>query len=109
MTNDPVLLALLLLAGHWVADYPLQGDFLAAAKQKGPLRVYHLVAHAGIQGATVALVTGSLWLGLAEWVLHTIIDELKVRGWTTFAQDQFLHIVCKAAWLAVVVLWAAQP
>lgn len=95
-------LALLLLAAHWVADYPLQGDFLATAKQKGPLRAYHLIAHAGIHGGAVALVTGNVWLGLAEWALHTVIDELKVKGWTSFALDQALHIVCKLVWVGVV-------
>lgn len=93
--------ALLLLGAHWVADYPLQGDFLAQAKQKGPLRVYHLIAHAGIHGAAVFLVTGSIWLGLIEWVLHTGIDEAKTRGKTSFATDQFLHIICKAAYLGL--------
>jgi hypothetical protein len=93
----------LLLAAHWVADYPLQGDFLAKAKQQGPLRVYHLVAHAGIQGAAVTLVTGSLWLGLLEWLLHTVIDDMKVNGKTTFAQDQALHVICKVLWAVVVV------
>lgn len=97
-----LMLALMLLAAHWVADYPLQGDFLATAKQNGPMRVYHLVAHAGIHGGAVALVTGNVWLGLAEWVAHTIIDELKVKGWTSFALDQTLHIVCKLAWLAII-------
>lgn len=96
-----VEIALFLLAAHWVADYPLQGDFLASAKQNGPLRIYHLVAHAGIHGGAVALVTGNVWLGLAEWAAHTVIDELKVRGWTSFALDQALHIVCKAIWLAI--------
>lgn len=96
-----LMLALMLLAAHWVADYPLQGDFLAQAKQKGPLRVYHLIAHTGIHGGAVALVTGNVWLGLAEWTAHTIIDELKVRGWTSFALDQALHIICKVVWLAI--------
>jgi hypothetical protein len=95
-----------LLAAHWVADYPLQGDFLATAKQNGPLRAYHLVAHAGIQGGGVLLVTGSLWLGLLEWAAHTLIDEAKTKGKTTFAQDQILHIVCKVAWAVAVVLTA---
>ncbi|QDP64096.1 MAG: hypothetical protein Unbinned2301contig1004_22 [Prokaryotic dsDNA virus sp.] len=99
---DILALALMLLAAHWVADYPLQGDFLASAKQNGPLRVYHLIAHAGIQGAAVFLVTGSVVLGAAEWALHTIIDEAKTRGATTFAQDQALHIACKALWLALI-------
>lgn len=102
--HDLLMIALLLLAGHWVADYPLQGDFLATAKQKGPLRAYHLIAHAGIHGGTVALITGNLWLGLAEWLVHAIIDEAKVRGYTSFQQDQAMHIVCKAAWLLVIFL-----
>ena len=104
MTVEAVLmLALMLLATHWVLDYPLQGDYLSKAKQSGPLRVYHLIAHAGIHGAGVALVTANIWLGLLEWLAHTIIDEAKVRGKTTFAQDQTLHIICKAIWLVVVV------
>jgi hypothetical protein len=51
------------------------------------LRIYHLIAHSGIQGAGVAVVTGNIWLWLAEWLAHTLIDEAKVRGRTTFAQD----------------------
>lgn len=98
-----LMLAAMLLGAHWVCDYPLQGDFLATAKQKGPLRFYHLWAHAGIHGTAVALVTGNVWLGLAEWLAHTIIDEAKVKGRTTFAQDQMAHIVCKIAWLTIAV------
>ncbi|MFB2549971.1 DUF3307 domain-containing protein [Ensifer soli] len=99
-------LALMLLAAHWVCDYPLQGAFLAEAKARGPLRLYHLVAHAGIHGAAVALVTGNVWLGVAEWAAHTAIDEAKVRGRIGFATDQALHIACKALWFALV---AAGP
>ncbi|MGR9441675.1 DUF3307 domain-containing protein [Rhizobium leguminosarum] len=101
MFEQVLMLALMLIGAHWLCDYPLQGQFLSDAKAKGPLRFYHLVAHAGIQGAAVAAVTANVWLGLAEWVAHTVIDELKVRGRTTFAQDQALHIVCKALWLTV--------
>lgn len=93
----------LLLVGHWIADYPLQGDFLSTAKQKGPLRFYHLIAHSGIHGGFVMIITGSWILGLTEWIAHTIIDELKVRGKTTFAIDQFLHIACKAIYIIVLV------
>ena len=60
MIEHILMLALMLLAVHWLCDYPLQGDFLSKAKQSCPLRVYHLMAHAGIQGAGVALVTGSI-------------------------------------------------
>lgn len=94
---------LLLLGAHWICDYPLQGPFLSDAKVNGPLRFYHLFAHAGIHGAAVALVTGNVWLGLAEWAAHTIIDEIKVKGKTTFEIDQILHIVCKVVWWLVVI------
>lgn len=57
------------------------------AKQSGPLRVYHMIAHSGIRDAGVAVVTGNMWLGLLEWLAHTTMDEAKVRGKTIFAQD----------------------
>lgn len=95
---------MLLLAAHWLADYPLQGEFLAKAKQEGPLRIYHLVAHSGIHGAFVMIVTGSWILGLTEWIAHTIIDELKVKGKTNFALDQAIHIACKAIYVIILAL-----
>jgi len=94
----------LLLAAHWLADYPLQGDFLAQAKAKGPLRIYHLVAHAGIQGAAVYVVTGSVMLGLAEWAIHTATDEAKTRNWISFSQDQVIHVGCKVVWAVLLYL-----
>lgn len=108
MIDHVFMLALILLGAHWLCDYPLQGQFLSDAKAKGPLRFYHLVAHAGIQGAAVALVTGNVWLGLAEWTAHTAIDEAKVRGKTTFAQDQALHIACKVLWLVLILAGLAS-
>jgi hypothetical protein len=99
-----ITLLLLLLASHWIADYPLQGDFLANAKKDGPLRFYHLVAHSGIHGAFVMIVTGSWILGLTEWFLHIIIDEMKIRGYTNFVHDQFLHICCKILYVAIITL-----
>jgi hypothetical protein len=45
-------------------------------------------------------------LGLAEWLAHTIIDEAKVRGRTTFAHDQASYIACKAVRLAYLLLSA---
>lgn len=85
----------ILVGAHWICDYPLQGQFLAEAKINGPLRLYHLIAHSGIHGVAVFLITGNIWFGLAEWVAHTIIDGCKCRGATSFAVDQFLHILCK--------------
>ncbi|MDP9813851.1 hypothetical protein J2W42_006727 [Rhizobium tibeticum] len=100
------MLALLLLSAHWLCDYPLRGQFLSNAKQSRPIRVYHLIAHSGIQGAGVAVVSGSIWLGLAGWTTHATIGEAKVTGRTTFAQDHALHIACKAVWMLFLVLSA---
>lgn len=92
----------LLIAGHFVADYPLQGDFLAKAKAQGPLRVWHLFGHSAIHGGVVLLVTGSLLLCALETLAHVVIDETKVRGRISFATDQALHIGCKLLWLALI-------
>jgi hypothetical protein len=92
----------LMLAAHFVADYPLQGEFLAKAKAQGPLRVWHLFGHSAIHGAAVLLVTGSLLLCVLETLAHTLIDESKVRGRISFATDQALHVGCKVLWLALI-------
>ena len=92
----------LLIAAHFVADYPLQGDFLARTKAEGPLRVWHLFGHSAIHGGAVLLVTGSLLLFVLETAAHMLIDENKVHGRTTFAQDQALHLICKIIWLGLI-------
>lgn len=96
-------LLFLLICGHALCDYPLQGDFLAKGKNhKAPIPgipFYHcLGAHALIHGGMVTLLTGSLWLGVAETVLHTIIDYSKCDGRIGFNTDQALHITCKIVW-----------
>lgn len=99
---------LYLVAAHFLCDYPLQGDFLATAKAKGPLRVWHLFGHSVIHGGAVALITGWLSLGVAETACHMLIDELKVRGITSFAVDQALHLSCKTLWFTIIIAAAAH-
>jgi hypothetical protein len=99
MIHDILTMGLLLCGAHWLADYPLQPDFLVKAKIEGPLRVYHLIAHAGIHATMVLLITKSPALALAEWVLHAVIDEGKTKGKISFGQDQALHLLCKLLWL----------
>ena len=103
--QQALTLYLYFLGAHWLCDYPLQGQFLSDAKSNGPLRIYHLIAHAGIHGAAVALITGNVWLGFVELILHTIIDELKVRKITSFSIDQSLHILCKALYVIILILY----
>jgi hypothetical protein len=95
-----------LLVGHALADYPLQGDFLAKAKNRsapiaGVPWWQALSAHALIHGGMVAAITGSVWLGVAETVAHWLIDDVKCRGRIGFNADQGLHVACKLLWIAI--------
>jgi len=107
-----------LVIGHALADYPLQGEFLAMCKNrrflvrlKDPLRppelwVYCMTAHCLIHAGTVWIITGSVVLGVVELVLHWVLDQAKCEGKTTFAIDQWGHVACKAGYVIVGTLMA---
>ena len=106
---DLQFMAIALVAGHAIADYPLQGDFLARAKNRtAPIPGFPwwqaLGAHVVIHGAFVAFITGIWWLFFAEAIIHWITDDAKCRSKITLNQDQAIHLICKAAWLALAVL-----
>ena len=99
-------LFILLLFGHCLADYPLQTDKLAVGKCPGSSVAgvhwtYWLAGHAGTHAFVVALLTNNIWLGCAEFVIHSIIDICKCKGCFNLAVDQFLHVACKAAWVLI--------
>lgn len=95
---------LALLIGHAVADYPLQGDYLARSKNRHDalgahgIWMHSLAAHALIHGGAVWLITGSLALGAAEACAHAAIDFAKCDGRLTYHADQALHVACKVLW-----------
>jgi hypothetical protein len=98
------ILFLKLAIGHFLADYPLQGDFLAAAKNHrkpipGVPWYQALMAHSAIQAGMVWFVTGNVWFGLIEFFAHGFTDYLKSEGRISFNQDQICHLLCKAAYL----------
>ncbi len=111
----PWALLFALVIGHALADYPLQGKFLAIRKNRHikPLEygadvppniwVYCLSAHSLVHAGAVWLITGSAALGFAEFVLHWAIDFAKCEKWTNFHQDQGLHLLSKLAY--VLLLW----
>ncbi len=106
---QPMTMFLLLCFAHALADFPLQGDYLAKAKnQCSPLPgtpwSIALTAHAAIQAGFVGIITGSVFFALAEFVAHWLIDFGKSAGRYSYATDQGLHVVCKATWCAM--LWA---
>ena len=101
------MMLFLLVAGHALADYPLQGDFLAQAKNRntpiGKMFWPHgLLAHSMIHGGFVAVLTGSVALGAAEAVIHAATDWLKCEGRISLNVDQFVHIACKLVWAILV-------
>jgi hypothetical protein len=109
-----------LLIGHAVADFALQGAFLSAAKNRHhSLRAFFgekevpkglwieaLSAHSLIHAGAVWWVTGSVGLGLLEFVAHAGIDFAKCEGWTSFRIDQALHVGCKLVWVGL--LWGGS-
>lgn len=104
--SDSLTLLLALIVAHALCDYPLQGDFLSKAKNRtapiaGVPWYQAMAAHAAIQGGAVTLLTGSVVLGVAEFVAHFIIDDLKCRGRLSFNADQALHVACKVLWVVL--------
>ncbi|CAN5126272.1 hypothetical protein BH11PLA2_BH11PLA2_14340 [soil metagenome] len=109
----------LLIAGHALGDFALQGDAMASCKCKNttnPLQksvpwFHWLAAHALIHGLIVSAIV-SWWgyskdaavvLGIAETAIHFGIDWLKCQGYTNIHLDQLLHILCKVAWWALLM------
>lgn len=107
-----------MLVGHALADYPLQGEFLAQAKNRhtsigAQFWRWALPAHALIHGGAVAAAiqaaTGApstlvLALGLAETLAHAAIDAAKCSGRLSLHQDQLAHVGCKILWALVLLL-----
>lgn len=97
------------LIKHFLADFLLQTDWMAAGKDRPKGWLLPLAAHAGVHGAmTAALflaVTPPLaWLGIADMLIHGAIDRLKsistrrraltprqTAFWWLFGLDQSLH------------------
>ena len=103
----------LMIGLHMLADYPLQGDFLAKAKNRrapipGVPWWQALGAHSIIHGLAVGIVTRRLSLGIAETLVHAWTDDAKCRGRLTYNQDQAIHLTCKAIW-AVLAQRAGDP
>jgi hypothetical protein len=92
-----------MLVGHAVADYPLQGDFLAKAKDyqhpiKGIDWWIAMSAHCAIHAGVVMLVTHNPVFAALEFILHFVFDVFKCAGFTNFRTDQALHVICKIVW-----------
>lgn len=98
----------LMLIGHALADYPLQGDWLSKAKNPTlelvPGEVIWPMAmacHCAIHAGAVLLFTRKPILAAAEFFAHFAIYYAKCRGRIGYNADQTLHVVCKFMWAAI--------
>jgi len=112
----PFSLFFLFLAGHALADYALQTEWIAtnknrhvrkglspeAQKQMQIIWPHLLTAHSLHHGLIVYLVSQSITLGVAETVAHWLIDFGKCEKWYGFHTDQALHVVCKILWVLAI-------
>lgn len=103
-----------MLAGHALADYAFQNQYVATAKSaRSPegadgLWRWILFMHAMIHGAMVAYATGYIAIGMLEVAAHFWIDHLKCTGRLgegnkAHLRDQALHVACKVVWAAITV------
>lgn len=93
-----------LLVGHAAADWQFQSA--AHSRDKNPLLspslwFYAMSAHCLVNAGAVAWATGSVTLGVMEFVWHFIIDLLKCYRLLDRNEDQALHITCKLCWAAL--------
>ncbi len=111
--SGPYALFFAFAIAHAVADYPLQGDYLARMKCRDQASKPHewlipLTAHSLIQAGGVWIVSGSALLGAIELCLHWLIDLGKGEGRFGYVADQGLHLACKLAYVVVMVFGMAQ-
>ena len=112
--SQPLAMFFALAIAHALADFPLQGDYLARNKIRAnsPDRttwLVALVAHSLIHSGGVWWVTGSVWLAFLELVLHAWIDTKKGTGRIGLATDQLLHLACKGVYAAFLAFPDLRP
>ncbi len=115
MVESLLTLLFLLIAGHMLADFALQNQWVATNKNRHARNGYTpdeqdkmekiwpwlLTAHAFHHGLMVFFFTQKLWLGVLETVVHWLIDYGKTEKLYGFHVDQVLHITSKLVWIAL--------
>ena len=110
--STPQELFFLLLAGHAIADFAIQTEFVATNKNRHVRLKYSpevrakmeiiwphlLTAHSLHHGLFVFLITGNLLASCLEVVIHWITDFGKCERWYGFHADQAIHVLTKALW-----------
>ena len=107
--SNPLAVFFALAVAHALADFPLQGDYIARQKNRSSSTsaaewFVALMAHSLIHAGGVWLVTGSMLLGAVELLLHGLIDLGKGKGKLNLVSDQILHLLCKAGYALLLYL-----
>jgi Protein of unknown function (DUF3307) len=101
-----VITFLILLFAHLLADYPLQGEFLATMKGRNFIVLF---SHAAIWTGTICIAAYLLGMSIAMidviflFVIHAVADYMKAKpiffykrlnplGWGLFI-DQMIHVL----------------
>ena len=96
----------LLLFGHALSDFALESETMVSKKQRknnADSWYIYLAAHSVIHGGFVGFFTGSFLLAMAETVCHFVIDYGTCEGKLSMKLGQTLHVVCKAAWVLLMM------
>lgn len=113
-----ITLFVILLTWHFLAEYPLQDDFLAINKSPSgrpyqgqqnaidphPNWFMYMLIHCFIQAAGVFMITMSLWLAVVGFAAHYFIDCRHCNGTLTDWQEQRLYALTLAIIAFIVML-----
>ena len=112
--QGPLALFAAFVVIHALADFPLQGDYIAKQKSRRhadthSVWIVALTAHCIIHAGGVWLVSGSMAFGLAELILHSLIDIGKGEEKFGLVTDQLLHLACKLAYALMLAYGWSSP
>lgn len=114
---NPAYLLFYLLAGHFVMDYPLQGDTTAREKNPGSTTelqkhvpwYFWMIAHCFAHSVVVAVLTRSVILTACEFASHFALDYYKCRNKINIHQDQVGHMMMKVVYSYIFALLDMVP
>jgi Protein of unknown function (DUF3307) len=117
-----VVLSLIFIIKHFVADFLLQTSWMALGKERAEHWILPLSAHAGIHAAATFLIVTALmprlyWLAAVDFVIHFTIDRskalisraantdpTKATFWWLLGFDQALHQFTDLAFVVVLAV-----
>lgn len=99
----------LLIGAHYLCDFPLQGDYLAKAKNRNTelgkdIWAHALFAHGMIHAIFVFMITGFMTLAIMELIIHMHTDYQKCEGRISFRTDQMIHLYSKLLYVILISL-----